>query len=266
MNYEQGSTKDIPTSKDPYAKHPYTKDFPDHVDLESSQTVEKDDPQTRYDDQVAHGIQFDAPGQGNNQRKEVMSANSAHGEAERRKLKKKIRDIETILNSGWYRAYKQWLLGNLICCLSAVPCLIGLIVQLIAFVRKPQDTGIVQWIWIFLIWLTWCLWLAQQCQVLKNAMNYNNLEGAKRGFKSMIGFAIYHLATFVVLLWLCEGSRFEEERQMLYIGLFVVGYAIPTFIRLFGIKKAINWLEKRYTLVLELETQYGYQEGDSSFI
>jgi len=264
MNYNQAN--DIPASKDPYAKHAYTKNFPDSPDLESSQTVEKD-PQTDFDDQVAHGIQFDTSGQGNNQRKEVLGgAKSAQAEAERRKLKKKIRDIETVLNSGWYRAYKRWLILNLICCLSAAPCLIGLILELIVFARNPQDTSIVQWIWILLIWFTWCIWLAQQCLVAKNAMNYNNLESAKRAFKSMIAFSIYHLATFVVLVWLCEGSKFEEERSTIYAGLLAVGYGIPTFIRLFGAKKAINWLEKRYTLVLELENQYGYQEGESSFI
>jgi len=178
-------------------------------------------------------------------------------------LKIRIREIEKILDSGWYWTYKLWLVGNLIFSLSGVPCLLALTIELIVYIDDPQDQDTIKWVFLLTIWLTWCIWLGRQCLRVKNAMKYMSLEGTKSGFKSMRWFSVYHLVTLVAFLWLCDGFRLERENSYLYIGFCVGLYTIPTFLRLLGARKAINWLEKRKALVVELESRYGYHEDNS---
>jgi len=266
MNYDQKSPNG---PLDPYAMHPYSPNLPDQSDLESSQSIhdnQQHNPQSSNDPHqpvhMAYPSTFYAQDQAENQQHDIMVENSFLGDSERILLKMRIREIEKILDSGWYWAYKLWLVGNLIFSISGVPCLFSLVIELIVLAGDPQDQGTIKRVFILAIWLTWCIWLGQQCLRVKNAMQYMSLEGTRRGFRSMRWFSVYHLVTFIVFVWLCEGFRFERERLTMYVCLSVVLYTIPTFLRLFGAIKAISWLEKREDVVVELEKRYGYHGED----
>jgi len=199
-----------------------------------------------------------------------MVANPAPVDPERRKLEKKIQDLEDKLDSGCFFIYKIWLYLTIGCSgLTGAQCCLSMLIGVI-FIREKEAWA------IFLtniIVITWCIWLIQQALVIKNAMSNRSLEGAKRGFRSLLWFCAYYLLTFLSFVFTVEAisanlpkDTKDESWLIVYVIAFIVGYVFPMFVNLFGAGKVISLLANRDALVLELKAQFGAGTGPSAAV
>jgi len=256
----------IPISQDPSTKHPYSQNFPDEPDsgslnIQLPSTDNNKESHPHYDHnrqqpiQLAHPVQSHAPDELYNQLSQlVVIGTPVQVDSEIQILKKRIKDIENRLDNGCYYAYLVYLYLNMGCCHFA-----GISSFVALFYAEQRNIETICWMGVF---LSWCIWLAQQCLVMKNAIKDKNLEAARRGYRSMIGYSMYYLFTFTVLLLALRASlreryqyeRFENE-GLKTLSVFIIMYAIPTFLKLFGAIKVISLLEKRRGLIYEFNQE-----------
>jgi len=52
-----------------------------------------------------------------------------------------------------------------------------------------------------------------------------------------------------------RGPGEDDEMKIFFVCLFVIGYVIPTFLKLLGAAKVVRLLEKREALILEFNTE-----------
>jgi len=275
MNPYQQIPVGIPVSQNqnPYPSHPYSSNFPDEPEHESPQIQvpsaninhQQFHPQYYYNGQqpipMVQPGQFYAPGQAYPQQQYIMVANPAPVDPEKAKLEKNIQDLADRLDSGCYFIYKIWLYLTVgFSGLTGAQCCLSLLISVV-FIREKEAWA------VFLtniIVLSWCIWLIQQALVMKNAMSNRSLEGAKRGFRSMLWFSAYYLLTFLSFVLTIEAlmedlprDTKDESWMIAYVVAFIVGYVFPVFVNLFGAGKVISLLANREALVLELKTQFG---------
>jgi len=251
----------------PNALHPYTQNLPDEPESDPSQlqaplleTAQQHDTAQNPSssnhqaptDQLDHNQTSNQPAQG------VELVN-------RRELEEKIQDVEKRLNSIPYIGYKIWLYGSIFTSLLFGFGFTLFMIYSSAFnFSDSHERPLFGMTWI---WITWCIWSLLQCVIMKNAMISKSFEGAKRGFRMMIGYAVYYLATFLAFLALDELRFFKtspgrtHEIQLIrhdfevYMFCLIIFYVPPMFINLFGANRVISLLAKREKLVLEVNNQ-----------
>jgi len=269
----------IPASQNPYPSIPYSQNFPNEPDSEASQLQAplNNLPQQHYPPQQSYGQQpvlmgqpgqfYGAP-QGYNQQPEYMMVPV---DPERRQLWTKIKNIEERLGNGWYFAYIVWLwLGIIGSVLGIVQLAFAFLLVLIlsSFERERgnemyQESAFRNFLGLifFFVQISWYVWSFQQCLVFKNAMNDKNLNAARRGLKSMIWFSVYYFVTFIahnLFVYSVLPEKLQERGVLAFVlQVYIVLFAIGTFVQLYGAKKVIELLSQRETLALEFNTRYG---------
>ena len=260
----------IPVSQNPYPSLPYSQNFPNEPDTESSQPL--NNPPKYYYPPIygQQPVPMNQPGQFYQQPQYMM----VPVDPERIKLGAKIADIDTRLDSGWYFVYKihLWLsiIGSAVWLSQLSFCLVVFLflgkgdfsefqmttAQLVTF--KIVATVVL----LFLIAL--CLWTLHYSAVFKNAMSNKSLEGARRGFKSMVanficGFVLIICVIAAIELMINVSSHHSKKENWVpyYVQAIVYLYALPTFLQLFGAKKVMDLLAERKTFVHELNTKFG---------
>jgi len=264
MNPYQQIPVGIPVSQNPYSHHPYTKNFPEEPESEAPQVSHNDQQYYPSQEQlpISQPVQFYAAGQPYDPSSQYMMVGnpvtSSTGPT-KKKLERKIRDIDAKLEKGWYNAYYNWLYFLLVYSgMMAVQSVMSIVVLLVSgeFVALPVIIGGV-------LGVAMAAWTMQQAFVLKNAINGKNLEGARRGLKSMNIYAIGYFVAFIVFIILTEVMKRDlnggEDGNwvVLYLVMFVFGYAVPIWINIFGAKQVIKILENREALALECKTKFG---------
>jgi len=177
----------------------------------------------------------------------------------KKKLERKIRDIDAKLEKGWYNAYYNWLYFLLVYSgMMTVQSVMSIVVALVLEEFKAVPVIIAG-----VLGVGMCIWTMQLALVLKNAINAKNLEGARRGLRSMNMYRIACFVAFIVFVIILEVIKKElngeedENWVVLYLVLFVIGYVVPMWINIFGAKQIIKILEDRETLILECKTKFG---------
>jgi len=284
MSSYQPVSVGIPASQNPYPSIPYSQNFPNEPDSEASHLKAplNNNPQNHYPPQqhypphhfygqqpVAMGQPdpfYGAP-QGYGQPPEYMVVPV---DPERRQLWTKIKDIEERLGNGWYFAYIVWLwIGIVGSVLGVFQLAMSFLVLLVIsnferdIGRGYQESGFINFLGFifFLVQISWYVWSFQQCLVLKNAMNDKNLQAARRGLKSMIWFAVYYFVTFIahtVFFYSILPENMKEKGVLSFVlQIYLVCFAIGTYVHLYGAKKVIELLSERETLALDFNTRYG---------
>ena len=252
----------IPVSQNPYPLHPYTKNFPEEPESESLHA----NPQQYYPSQgqgkftIGQPIQSYGPSQAYNQPAQYVVVGSVvASDPGKKKLERKIRDLEGKLDKGWYHAYYTWLFS------MAVGAALLFIQSLIlfCFLLGDGEFGVVPIFIMGDLLMANCVWFIQQTLVVKNAMNGKNLEAARRGLISMTRFAVFYFVSLIVFIGLLDYLRREHDSgpaapwYLLYLAMLIFAYVTPVWINIFGAKKVIGLLENREALILQCKTNYG---------
>lgn len=250
----------IPVSN-PYPSLPYSRNFPNEPDTESSQLV-NNHAQYYYPQQYGHGQQS-VPGQfhGPNQQSQFIVAPV---DPERIKLGSKIADIDKRLDSEWYFVYKVLLWLTIIG--SAIRLLKLPISYILTAAFDPDfkwSSAIIFTVGNFLLFGS-TAWTLQNSLVFKNAMNDKSLEGARKGFKSMVHNSIYFVVISIIIILALECGRnplLENLQMDNFIPSSLVEiiflYAPFTLFGFWATKKIVELLEERETIVQEVKTRFG---------
>jgi len=168
-------------------------------------------------------------------------------------LRKKVQCIEKRLDEGWYVAYKVWLsflyfIGGF----GAGYFGAGILSIMGFYGRRALGTsGILSLFFICSVCIIMLAWKE------RNALATRDWKLARDALMSMAFFAVFYLATIIVLFWFLHATNRHDVRGLeANIWVWITGYIIPVFINIFGAKKVCNLLKKRNEARAEL---YGRQ-------